>query len=137
MSTYNIARLTGRSLPLAVLLSLAGSIDASAKEIERASRLNPSAVEIQLSDGNRLTVDFYGANIARMFLDPAGGILRDPKADPEAQILVDRPRVDAGEIKIDDNSSHIILSTEAMSVSFDKESGLMTVRNLTTGHDAI
>lgn len=137
MSTYSIARLTGKSLPLAVLLSLAGSIDASAKEIERASRLNPSAVEIQLSDGNRLTVDFYGVNIARIFLDPAGGILRDPKADPEAQILVDQPRVDAGEIKIDDSSSQIILSTEAMSVSFDKESGLMTVKNLTTGQDAI
>ena len=39
-------------------------------------------------------LDFYGQNICRLFQDPNGGIVRDPQAKPEAQILVAQPRRD-------------------------------------------
>lgn len=57
-----------------------------------AVQINPTAVEVYFSNGQHATLDFYGKNIFRLFVDPSGGILRDPKADPEAQILVDDPR---------------------------------------------
>ena len=54
--------------------------------------LNSTTVEIIFSNQQRMTLDFYGNNIFRLFQDPKGGILRDPVAHPEAQILVDQPR---------------------------------------------
>ena len=39
-------------------------------------------------------LDFYGQNIFRVFQDPNGGIVREPQAKPEAQILVAQPRRD-------------------------------------------
>ena len=65
--------------------------------ISSASVLNPSAVEVVFSNQQRMTLDFYGENIFRMFQDNQGGIVRDPQASPEAQILVDRPRKEVGE----------------------------------------
>ena len=35
-----------------------------------------------------------------MFQDNQGGIVRDPQASPEAQILVDRPRKEVGELSL-------------------------------------
>ncbi len=32
-----------------------------------------------------MTLDFYGENIFRMFQDNAGGVIRDPQAEPEAK----------------------------------------------------
>ena len=55
-----------------------------------AALLNPTTVEVLFSDGQRMTLDFYGENIVRLFQDPNGGIIRDPQASPEAQILTDR-----------------------------------------------
>lgn len=53
--------------------------------ISSASVLNPSAVEVVFSNQQRMTLDFYGENIVRMFQDNQGGIVRDPQAAPEAQ----------------------------------------------------
>lgn len=52
--------------------------------ISSASVLNPSAVEVVFSNQQRMTLDFYGENIFRMFQDNQGGIVRDPQASPEA-----------------------------------------------------
>ena len=40
--------------------------------IEGIRQLNPAAVEVLFTDGRRMTLDFYGPNIFRMFLDPQG-----------------------------------------------------------------
>ncbi|MBQ5895316.1 MAG: hypothetical protein IIW75_01960, partial [Bacteroidaceae bacterium] len=58
-------------------------------------KINPTTVELRLNDGHRVTIDFYGDNIFRMFRDINGGIVRDPQpmeGYPDAQILVDNPR---------------------------------------------
>lgn len=57
-----------------------------------------TAATIRLADGKQLTVDFYGPDIVRIFLDPAGGPVRDPEATPPAKILVDNPRKEAGKL---------------------------------------
>ena len=61
--------------------------------------MDGSAAKVRLESGQVMTVDFYGPDIVRLFLDPAGGPVRDPEATPPARILVDNPRRDAGELR--------------------------------------
>ena len=126
-----------KTLPIVTLLLSLAFTDTSARTIESARKLNNTTVEIMLSDGNRMTVDFYGPNIARLFLDPKGGIIRDPKAEPEARILVNQPRVFPGEITDTDTGKSITLSSDAMTVAFDTDNGTMTVTDISTGRNVI
>lgn len=59
--------------------------------VEGARKINPAAVEVLLDNNRRMTLDFYGDNIFRIFRDDKGGIIRDPKAEPEARILATIP----------------------------------------------
>ena len=59
--------------------------------ILRAEKVNPTTVDVLFTNNQRMTIDFYGENIFRIFQDNSGGIIRDPEAKPEAQILVDQP----------------------------------------------
>ena len=61
--------------------------------------LDGSLATIRLQDGKQMTVDFYGPDIVRLFLDPENGPLRDPEATPPARILADNPRIDPGKVK--------------------------------------
>ncbi len=61
-------------------------------KIASAKIINRMTVEVLYDDNQRLTIDFYGENIFRMFRDNNGGVISDPEAKPEAQILVDNPR---------------------------------------------
>ena len=72
-----------------MLLAAAGISAASAQKV---TLLNRHTVQVQLKSGQMMYLDFYGNNIFRLFQDPAGGELRDPAAQPAAQILVDNPR---------------------------------------------
>ena len=69
-----------------------------------AQRINPTTVDLVFRNGQRMTFDFYGPNIFRMFQDNQGGIIRDPEAQPEAQILVDQPRKPISELQIKDEN---------------------------------
>ena len=68
--------------------------------IKAAKKINPTTVEMTYMDGKRLTLDFYGENIVRLFRDDNGGILRDPKATPQAQILVGTARRNTGGVEV-------------------------------------
>ncbi|MCF0199362.1 MAG: alpha-xylosidase, partial [Bacteroidaceae bacterium] len=88
-------------------------------------RLNPTTAEVRLDNGQRLFLDFYGPNIFRLFLDPAGGILRDPKAEPEAQILVDNPRKPVA-LRFFGNS----IATDCLTVEIDPATGALKANGL-------
>ena len=79
-----------------------------------------------------MTFDFYGPNIFRMFQDNQGGIIRDPEAQPEAQILVDQPRKPISEIQIKDENGQICIYTDLIELQFAKEDGRMKIINRTT-----
>ena len=49
-------------------------------KIIRAKKINPTTIEVLMSDNQRMTFDFYGENIFRVFQDKSGGIIRDPQA---------------------------------------------------------
>lgn len=94
------------------------------------SKINPTTVEVKLAQNQCLTLDFYGENIFRMFQDNDGGILRDPKATPPAQILVNAARRATGGVEVADQETAYEVSTARIRISFDKQTGLMTVTDL-------
>ena len=138
-----------RVLPSALLLSaslVCGSVQAvsaeTAENVTEATQdirivdilpLNSTTVEVIFSNQQRLTLDFYGNHIFRLFQDPMGGILRDPVAEPEAKILVDQPRRAVGPLKIGREANQLSVETDRVRVTFDKHSTLMSVTDLRTG----
>lgn len=98
--------------------------------IVSARMINPTTAELLLSDNTRISIDFYGENIFRLFKDDSGGIIRDPKAEPEAQILVDSPRAAAGNVILTDNADEVAISTSRVRISFDKKTSLFKLVRL-------
>lgn len=97
-----------------------------------AKKINTTTVELLLSDNQRLTLDFYGDNIFRLFEDPTGGFIRDPEAKPEAKILVENPRRPVSKLDIKDENSQLFISTGKITVLFDKNTSLIKIINLAT-----
>ena len=97
-----------------------------------ATSINPTTVEIVLSNNQRMTVDFYGDNIFRLFQDNAGGILRDPEAKPEARILTEHSRKNITALEVNNDEQSIIISTGKIALHIDKKSTLFKVVNLKT-----
>lgn len=92
-----------------------------------AVMLNPTTVEILFSNSQRMTLDFYGENIVRLFQDNRGGIVRDPQASPEAQILVDNPRRDPGQLLLDNGAGVVTIETGRIRLSIDKQTTCFTL----------
>lgn len=121
---------------LLILMILAFPLWMNAIPIQRVRTINPTTIEIWFTNNQHYTIDFYGENIFRLFQDNAGGIIRDPKASPEAQILVNNPRKPIGKLNIDEKEDKVIISTEEINIELDKQSGLMKVTNLQNGQVA-
>lgn len=96
-------------------------------------QLNPTTVELLFSDGRRLTVDFYGENIFRLFQDNDGGIVRNPTATPPADILVSNPRKAVSQLTIAKSPTAFTLDTRSVSLSVDRKTALITVTHKPTG----
>ena len=109
--------------------------DNNAVAVEKLVQTNPTTVELRLSDNQKVTLDFYGENIFRMFQDNSGGPLRNPVASPEAEILVNNPRKEV-KISVEENEKGYIVKTSKIAVAICKKSGLMKVEDLTTGKTA-
>ena len=98
-----------------------------------ARQINPTTVEVLLTDSTRMTLDFYGANLVRLFQDNRGGILRNPEAHPEAHILVDTPRKAVGPISLLENTEELTIATSRIQVVFCKHSGCFRLVRLSDG----
>lgn len=96
-----------------------------------ASVLNPTAVEVVFSNQQRMTLDFYGENIFRLFQDNKGGIVRNPEAVPEAQILVNNPRQEVGKLSLTDKDGVITVATSRIEVEMDKRTMLFKITDKT------
>ena len=100
--------------------------------ILRAEKINPTTVDVLFSNRQRMTIDFYGENIFRVFQDNSGGVIRDPEAKPEAQILVDQPRRKVSGLTVEEKGGDITLTTARVRIELNKQTGLMKVFNLLT-----
>lgn len=128
---------TAIALAAFVVPMFAESLATPSVGVAGATQINPTTVEVALTNGNRLTVDFYGENVFRLFRDDEGGILRNPVATPPANILVNNPRRPAGKIDITDNGSTIDIATKAVNLSLNKTDGRMSVNDLRSGKTVI
>ena len=99
---------------------------ATAKPV-RISKCNNFAVEVYFDNGTMYTLDFYGKNIFRLFQDNSGGIVRPPKAEPEADILVKNPRRTDFRLQIQTTDTAYIVGTPAMDVHINRATGLLSI----------
>ncbi len=93
---------------------------------------NPTTVQLIFTDKHRLTIDFYGENIFRVFEDTAGGIIRKPESSPSANILVENPRKPVSQLAIKDAANNITISSTKISLEINKNTSLFKVINKAT-----
>ena len=103
-----------------------------AQEIKDVRTLNSSAVEVVYTNGQTMTVDFYGPDIFRLFRDPQGGILRQPEATPMAEILVTNPRV-ATKASLEKGKDGYQVKAGNVRITLCAKTGLMRVEDTRTG----
>lgn len=120
-------------LALVLLLSEPGLLTAG--PVKSLRQTGQTTVEVGCENGERMTIDFYGPSIFRLFQDNKGGIMRAPSANPPAEILVDNPRKAVGTLALD--TANLTVSTPAVCLRFHRESGLMTVEDRRTGKTAV
>lgn len=143
--TFTLSKMKSATL-FATLLLYATSLQVFASNdnkqttiLKDVKQINPTSVELRMSNGQTITLDFYGENIFRMFQDVNGGIIRDPKpmtGYPEAQILVDNPRKKVAEITVSENNDTYTIATSKIEVNVCKVTGQIKVKNLVTGEIA-
>ena len=87
-------------------------------------------MEVLLDNNRRMTLDFYGDNVFRIFRDDKGGIIRDPKAEPEARILADNPRKPVSRLEVDQKGDAVVITTGKVRIEINKKTSLFRVINL-------
>ncbi|MEO8112590.1 MAG: TIM-barrel domain-containing protein, partial [Ginsengibacter sp.] len=107
-------------------------MDALSHKINAAEQINPTTVQLVFTDKHRLTIDFYGENIFRVFEDTSGGIIRKPEAMPPANILAENPRRNVGELTVLDDANKITITSAKISIAIDKNTSLFKVINNAT-----
>jgi alpha-glucosidase (family GH31 glycosyl hydrolase) len=95
-----------------------------------AKKVSPTAIEVFLSNHQKMTFDFYADNIFRVFQDNSGGAIRDPEAKPPAKILLENPRRLVKVLDLKDQNSLVTFSTDRIKVQIDKNSTLLKIINI-------
>ncbi len=106
------------------------------QSILSARQINPTTIEVLLSDNKSMFIDFYGDNIFRIFQDNNGGIIRRPEAKPDAIILVDNPRKDLSKLNLANDNNDVIIETDKIKLILNKQNSTMKAINLKTGQVA-
>jgi len=105
---------------------------ATVSKIIAVQKINPTTVEIVYENNQRLTLDFYGNHIFRMFQDIHGGIIRDPEAKPDAKILVEQPRKAVNGLEVKDEGNRATITTKDIVFSIDKQTTQFSILNRIT-----
>lgn len=98
-----------------------------------AKKVNATRIDLTLSKDRKMSVDFYGSDIFRLFRDDNGGDMRQPIAKPQAQILVNQPRKKVKSLKLSDAESKVVISTDTVRLEFDKATSLLKLVRLSDG----
>lgn len=104
----------------------------STQQVLSAQKINATTVELLLSGDQRMTIDCYGENVFRLFVDSAQKFIRDPKADPPARILVDNPRKPVASLSLTTQNGSFAITTAKMTILVDKQTTLLKVVNRAT-----
>jgi len=98
-----------------------------------AKKVSPTRIDLMLSENRKMSLDFYGPDIVRVFRDDQGGEMRIPQAKPQAQILVEHPRKKVGSLDLEEKDGKIIIKTQKVQLEFDKSSSLFKLIRLKDG----
>ncbi|MDL2222965.1 DUF5110 domain-containing protein [Bacteroidales bacterium OttesenSCG-928-M11] len=115
-----------------ILIFSFSNIYAEEARITQFNQINPNTVEVVYSNNQRMTFDFYGDNIFRLFQNNTGGIISDPQAKPSAQILVDNPRKPVSNLSISEAGNTISIQTSQIEILIDKNTSTFKVLNKET-----
>ncbi|MCF0236796.1 MAG: alpha-xylosidase, partial [Bacteroidaceae bacterium] len=96
-------------------------------------QLNDHSYQFVTPEKQAVTIDFYGPNIFRVFQDSIGRAPHNPVATPPAEILVEQPRKEVGQLTFTAQDRGYVLSTSAISLEIDGLTGAMTITDLRTG----
>ena len=128
------ASLQALPTPVAETVTTAAATAQPLGPVKEVKRLNPTAVEIIFENGRKMTADFYYADIVRLFLDPNGGIVRKPKAEPEADILVPNARsFQKFDLKIVPGNGETTIATDRMNLTVAHADGSIKITDLDSG----
>ncbi len=111
--------------------------NANTRAVKDVRKINPTTVEVTYADGKLLTLDFYGNNIVRLFRDDNGGIVRNPEATPQADILVGSARRATGGVTIATQADISTVSTPRITVSIDRKTGLFSITDEKAGNSVV
>ena len=103
--------------------------------IVSAKKVSDTRIDLALSENRKMSLDFYGSNIFRLFRDDQGGDFRQPIAKPQAQILVDQPRKDVKKMELTEADGKVVILTDTVRVEFDKSTSLFKPWSVTRSAD--
>ena len=92
-----------------------------------------------MDNGQTRVLDFYSDHIVRIYQDPKGRPLQEPVSEPPAVILASRPR-SATPFRIStatDRSGNPVIYTDAISITTELSTGLMSVTDLRSGKSVV
>ena len=101
--------------------------------VESVVKVNQTSVELRLANNQKVLIDFYNDNIFRMFQDNSGGPVRDPKANPEAKILVENPRKNVEKFELGESDKTFTIKTAKVQLDVCKATGQIKATDLKTG----
>lgn len=96
--------------------------------LKSARKINATTVELENAANQKIIVDFYGNDIFRLYLDPAGRAPHNPEATPSADILVDKPRRAVKNLDLKGDRDKFTLTTPNVTVIFDRATGGFEVK---------
>lgn len=100
-----------------------------------ARKVNDHTIELLNSRQQKITIDFYAPHIFRYFQDSVGNAVRNPIAQPQADILVEQPRKPAGEVRLTTTDRYYTLTTTAVEVKIDRLTETFAVADLRSQRD--
>ena len=107
---------------------LATSPDRSGQNLVSARKINETTIELLNTQQQRITLDFYGNGIFRLYLDPAGRAPHNPEATPAADILVENPRRGVKSLDLKGDANNFTVTTPQVTLVFDRATGGFVVK---------
>ena len=107
---------------------LATSPDRSGQNLVSARKINETTIELLNNQQQRITLDFYGNGIFRLYLDPAGRAPHNPEATPAADILVENPRRGVKSLDLKGDANNFTVTTPQVTLVFDRATGGFVVK---------
>ncbi len=96
---------------------LATSPDHSGQNLVSARKINETTIELLNNQQQRITLDFYGNGIFRLYLDPAGRAPHNPEATPAADILVENPRRGVKSLDLKGDANNFTVTTPQVTLT--------------------